>query len=144
MIKLGEIVELQTLGDSRGDLVIAEAQKHIPFEIQRSYFKEYTVIGDDVKVGPGANPGHGCEIDSAAVLTSNSVLAGYCHVGKNVWIGSNSTVAHVVRIGDNARVHLGSVVVKNVAPETEVSGNFAVTHRINARNSTKSHLENKK
>ena len=112
--------------------------------IQRSYFREYTVIGDDVKVGPGANVGHGCEIDDSTVLTGNSVLAGYCRIGKNAWIGPNSTVAHMVKIGDNARVNLGSVVVKNVASEVEVSGNFAVPHKINVRNFTKALLENKK
>lgn len=112
--------------------------------IQRSYFREYTVIGDDVKVGPGANVGHGCEIDDSTVLTGNSVLAGYCQIGKDVWIGPNSTVAHMVKIGDNARVNLGSVVVKNVAAEAEVSGNFAVPHKINVRNFTKALLGNKK
>jgi len=45
MIKLGEIVELQTLGDSRGGLVVAEAQKHIPFEIQRVYWIHGTQAG---------------------------------------------------------------------------------------------------
>ncbi len=112
--------------------------------IQRSYFREFTVIGDDVKVGPGANIGHGCEIDDSTVMAGNAVLAGYCQIGKNVWIGPNSTVAHMVKIGDNARVNLGSVVVKNVASEAEVSGNFAVPHKINVRNFTKALLENKK
>jgi len=112
--------------------------------IQRSYFREYTIIGNDVKIGPGANLGHGCEINHSTVMAGNAVLAGYCQIGKNVWIGPNSTVAHMVKVGDGARVNLGSVVVKNVAAETEVSGNFAVPHRINVRNFTKSLLENKK
>ena len=35
---LGGIINLQTLGDSRGGLVVAEAQRHIPFEIKRVYW----------------------------------------------------------------------------------------------------------
>jgi UDP-3-O-[3-hydroxymyristoyl] glucosamine N-acyltransferase len=112
--------------------------------IQRSYFREYTIIGNDVKIGPGANVGHGCEINHSTVMAGNSVLAGYCQIGRDAWIGPNSTVAHMVKIGDNARVNLGSVVVKNVAAAAEVSGNFAVPHKIHVRNFTKSLLENKK
>lgn len=112
--------------------------------IQRSYFREYTVIGDDVKVGPGSNVGHGCKIANSTVMAGNAVLAGYCEVGENVWVGPNSTVAHMVKVGNNSRINLGSVVVKNVAKESEVSGNFAIPHRINVRNFTKAFLESKK
>ena len=42
---LGEIINLQTLGDSRGGLVVAEAQRHIPFEIKRVYWIHGTQAG---------------------------------------------------------------------------------------------------
>ena len=42
---LGEIINLQTLGDSRGGLVVAEAQRHIPFEIKRVYWIHGTQSG---------------------------------------------------------------------------------------------------
>lgn len=42
---LGEIINLQTLGDSRGGLVVAEAQQHIPFEIKRVYWIHGTEPG---------------------------------------------------------------------------------------------------
>lgn len=42
---LGELVDLQSLGDSRGGLVVAEAQKHIPFEIKRVYWIHRTLEG---------------------------------------------------------------------------------------------------
>lgn len=43
-------------------------------------------------------------------------------LGKNVWIGSNSTVLRGVTIGDNAIVAAGSVVTKDVAANTVVGG----------------------
>lgn len=43
-------------------------------------------------------------------------------VGRNVWIGSNSTILSGVSIGDNAVVAAGAVVSKDVAPNTIVGG----------------------
>ena len=43
-------------------------------------------------------------------------------IGKNVWIGSNSTILAGVKIGDNAVVAAGAVVTKDVAPDTIVGG----------------------
>lgn len=42
---LGEIINLQALGDSRGGLVVAEAQRHIPFEVKRVYWIHGTQSG---------------------------------------------------------------------------------------------------
>lgn len=42
---LGNIINLQSLGDSRGGLVVAEAQKNIPFEIKRVYWIHGTQQG---------------------------------------------------------------------------------------------------
>ena len=46
-------------------------------------------------------------------------------IGKNVWIGSDSTILPGIEIGDGAIVGAGSVVTKSVAPNTIVCGNPA-------------------
>lgn len=43
-------------------------------------------------------------------------------LGKNVWVGSNATILSGVTIGDNAVVAAGTVVNKDVAPNTIVGG----------------------
>lgn len=43
-------------------------------------------------------------------------------IGKNVWIGSNSTILPGVTIGDNAVVAAGAVVTKDVDASTVVGG----------------------
>lgn len=43
-------------------------------------------------------------------------------LGKNVWIGSNSTILQGVTIGDNAVVAAGAVVTRNVEPGSIVGG----------------------
>lgn len=45
------------------------------------------------------------------------------HIGQRVWIGFNSIVMRGVRIGDNAVIAAGSVVVKDIPPDTVVAGN---------------------
>ena len=43
-------------------------------------------------------------------------------LGKNFWVGSNSTILGGVRIGDNAVIAAGSVVTKDVEANTVVGG----------------------
>ena len=43
-------------------------------------------------------------------------------LGKNVWVGSNSTILQGVTIGDNAVVAAGAVVTKNVPANVVVGG----------------------
>lgn len=43
-------------------------------------------------------------------------------LGKNVWVGSNSTLLQGIRIGDNAVIGAGSVATKDVPANTIVGG----------------------
>lgn len=43
------------------------------------------------------------------------------HIGKNVWIGANSTILSGVTIGDNSAITAGAVVTKDV-PANVVAG----------------------
>jgi acetyltransferase-like isoleucine patch superfamily enzyme len=47
------------------------------------------------------------------------------HIGDNVWIGMNAVVLKGVTIGDNSIVAAGSIVTKDVPPNTIVAGNPA-------------------
>lgn len=47
------------------------------------------------------------------------------YIGKNVWIGSNSTILPGITIGDNAVVGAGSVVTHDVKSMTVAAGNPA-------------------
>ena len=47
------------------------------------------------------------------------------HIGKRVWIGSGSIILPGITIGDNSIVGAGSVVTKDVPPDTIVAGNPA-------------------
>jgi acetyltransferase-like isoleucine patch superfamily enzyme len=44
-------------------------------------------------------------------------------IGKNVWVGSNSTILSGVTIGDNSVIGAGSVVTKDIPPNVVAVGN---------------------
>ncbi|MGN0613529.1 MAG: sugar O-acetyltransferase [Porcipelethomonas sp.] len=83
----------------------------------------------------------GIFIDDDVLIGHNVVLATLNHdispekrcgmypkpikIGKNVWIGSNSTVLPGVTIGDNAVIGAGSVVTRDILKNTVAAGNPA-------------------
>ena len=81
-------------------------------------------IGDGVMIGP-----------NVSILTSgypiapaerrSGVTAKPVVIGANVWIAGNVTIIGGVTIGDNAVIAAGSVVTKDVPPNTMVGGNPA-------------------
>lgn len=105
--------------------------------IQKSYFCEYTGIGNQTKISVGVKVGHGCTIGERTLIAGSVQLAGYNTIGDDVWIGPSSVLAHGLSIGNKAQIKLGSVVVKDVKEGEDVSGNFAYNHTKRIRNFVK-------
>lgn len=106
----------------------------------------YTDFGKNITVGKnifinacchfqdhgGVSLGGGCQIGHNVVFaTLNHGLApedrqttypAPITLGKNVWVGSNSTILQGVTIGDNAVIAAGAVVTKDVPENTIVGG----------------------
>lgn len=104
----------------------------------------FTDCGKNLHIGKNVFINSGCKfqdqggiyIGDGALIGHNVVIATLNHdfvpekrhgmyprsvtVGKNVWIGSNSTICPGVTIGDNAVIGAGSVVTKDV-PENMVA-----------------------
>ena len=106
----------------------------------------YTDFGKNITVGKnvfinacchfqdhgGVSLGDGCQIGHNVVFaTLNHGLApedrqttypAPITLGKNVWVGSNSTILHGVTIGDNAVIAAGAVVTKDVPDNCVIGG----------------------
>lgn len=106
----------------------------------------YTDFGKNIKIGKGVfinscccfQDQGGIEIGDNALIGHRVVFATLNHdtdpsnrgilhhkpikLGKNVWIGSGAIILAGVNIGDGAIIAAGSVVSKDVAPNTIVAG----------------------
>jgi UDP-3-O-[3-hydroxymyristoyl] glucosamine N-acyltransferase len=89
---------------------------------------DVTHIGNDVKIDAGVYVGHGDVIGDRTLIAGGSVIAGNVTIGADSWVGVNATVSNRIRIGEKARVSLGSVVTKDVKDGETVTGNFAIEH----------------
>ena len=109
----------------------------------------YTDCGKNIHIGKNVFINSGCHFqDQAGIYIGDGTLIGHnvilatlnhnpdpnnradmypkpIHIGKNVWIGSGAIVLPGVTIGDNSIVGAGSVVTKNVEPNSVVAGNPA-------------------
>ena len=81
-------------------------------------------IGDDVMIGPNVSlitSGHPvAPSQRRASVTANPIV-----IERNVWIAAGATIIGGVTIGENSVVAAGSVVTKDVPPNTLVGGNPA-------------------
>jgi acetyltransferase-like isoleucine patch superfamily enzyme len=81
-------------------------------------------IADDVMIGPNVSlitSGHPLEPSRRRA----AVIAKPIAIGRNVWIGAGTTIIGGVSVGENSVVAAGSVVTKDVPPDTLVGGNPA-------------------
>lgn len=81
-------------------------------------------IGDDVMIGPNVSlitAGHPLDpIQRRAVTIGKPIV-----IERNVWIAAGATIIGGVTVGENSVVAAGSVVTKDVPPNTLVGGNPA-------------------
>ena len=77
-------------------------------------------IEDNVMLAPKVSllsEGHPISSKDRQTLTTGKI-----HIKKNAWIGANATILQGVTIGENSIVAAGSVVSKDVEPNTIVGG----------------------
>ena len=81
-------------------------------------------IADDVLIGPNVSiitTGHPLEPSQRRAVTIGKPIV----IKRNVWIAANATIIGGVTIGENSVVAAGSVVSRDVPPNTLVGGNPA-------------------
>ena len=88
-------------------------------------FGGLTKVGSGCYIMIGAHIAHDNQIGNNVVMANNVSLAGHIVVGDNVWFGGLSAVHQFSRIGRNAFIGGGAIVVEDVIPFGSVIGNHA-------------------
>jgi len=90
-----------------------------------AFVSSNAVIGDFVTVQTHAAIGHDVKIGDWSVINSFVFFGGFCQVGSGVLIGAGARIIPRSKIGDNAVVGIGSIVMRTVKPNTTVFGSPA-------------------
>lgn len=96
--------------------------------VDKAIFGGYTRIGQNTKIDNLVHIAHACDIGKRCYIIALSLLGGSVIIEDDVFIGPASSIRPGVRIGRNATVSIGSVVIKDVPPKARVTGNFAIEH----------------
>lgn len=80
------------------------------------------VIGDLSIINTGASVDHDCVIGAGVHIAPQAALAGHVHVGATSLLGIGSRVIPERRIGKDAIVGAGAVVIRDVGDNATVAG----------------------
>lgn len=119
----GELLRIRHAG---GVKIGARSQVLAGAIVQRALHSDFTQIGADCVIAPGAQIGHGVSVGDGSTLTGGVIVAGYTRIGREAWIGPGAVIRNLTRIGDNARVDIGAVVATPVPARGHMAGFFAL------------------
>ena len=80
-------------------------------------------IGDDCFIGPNVSIYTACHSTDPIERNTRQEWAKPVIIGNNVWIGGSVTILPGVTIGDNVTIGAGSVVTRDIPPNTVAVGN---------------------
>lgn len=78
-----------------------------------------TFIDDHAKIDNLCHISHNVQLGKNVMITACSEISGSCVLGDEVWTGPNTSIRDHRKVGKNALIGIGSVVVKDV-PEGEI------------------------
>ena len=96
--------------------------------VVRATFGGFTDIQDESIIDVHIYIAHDVKIGRRVTMVSGTTVSGRCEIGDGVYIGPNATLRNGLKVGEKARISMGSVVTRDVEPDTVVTGNFAVDH----------------
>ncbi len=106
-----------TIGDNvdigAGTVIQCGRTRHTHID-DHTYINMLCGIGHDVKIGKGCVIGMGVKI------------SGYAEIGDNVQIDPDCYITNRVKIGDNSRIRIGSLVIRDIPSNSDVVGRPAI------------------
>ncbi len=93
--------------------------------IQRGILRP-TIIGRGTRIGPNCDIGHEAKIGKHCIVTGMTLVAGATEIGDYTYVAPHSTIRNSIRIGKNAFVGIGSLVMNDVPDKATVIGRPAI------------------
>ncbi len=90
--------------------------------VDRGLFGEWTSIGRGSHFDNLIQVAHSVMVGEDAAITACAEISGSATIGDRVWLGPNSSVIHGRRIGDDALIGIGSVIVRDIPPHAVAYG----------------------
>ncbi len=101
----------------------------IPRHAQIANSVKFEHRGLGVVIHPDAVIGENCFIQHHVTIGVNKGLTGTPKIGKNVFIGPYAMLLGDITIGDNAVIGAGSIVMKNIEPDSTYTGDVKLVRR---------------
>ena len=91
--------------------------------IDRGSGGRFTSIEKGALIGSHTHLAHDVIIGNSSMIIDGSIIAGHVKIGKNVVLGLNTSVLQNIKIHDNARTGIGTVVTLDLKEDKFMIGN---------------------
>lgn len=96
--------------------------------VARALFGGETVVGEETVADNLVYVAHDVQIGRRVQICALVNILGRVEIGDEAYIGPSSTLINGAKVGAKAKVSIGAVVTRDVAPGETVTGNFAIPH----------------
>ncbi len=99
--------------------------------IHRALFNwDSTFIGENTKIDAHSHIGHSNKIGNKVYICSHSNISGNSMIEDDCYIGPGVNIPNRIKIGNKAKLSVGSTITNDIDNELIVSGNFAIPHHL--------------
>lgn len=113
-----------------GKVIIGkEVSIHALCIIERPIFSDITFIGDRTHIDNRVFIHQGVKIGELSLITANTEIEEYSHIGRNCWVGLRTRIQRGVTIGNNCYVTLGSTITRNIKDNMVVRDNWEISRK---------------
>lgn len=86
----------------------------------------HTHIDDYTFINQLCGIGHDVQIGKRCIIGMGVMISGYAEIGDNVQIDPDSYITNRVKVGDNSRIRIGSLVIRDIPKDSDVVGRPAI------------------
>jgi len=90
-----------------------------------------TILGDRTFILSNSIINHDNNLEDDVIICSGVSIAGYVHIGARCYLGQACNIKEYLKIGEHSLIGMGSVVLRDVPPNSVMVGNPA--ERLRAR-----------